>query len=300
MRRNGNADMKTALSIIMAVAVCVVQATNAEEKTMTLAESVKESPANIVNPSITGGVVRVTYVSPRDNLEDWALVLPPATGRTWAVVLHGHGSHGDQLYTREDIRQHWLNPLRAAGLGLLTPNLRDNAWMSPAAVGDLHDLLGWVRTRYGAQRFVFLSGSMGGAGNLIYATLHPEDCAAVVALGATTDLAAYHAWLAGHTNGIQPQIAVAVAQAYGGTPAQLPDLYRRHSSFFQRERLTMPIFTAHGEYDVLMPVDQLRQLAAQLKGRPNFTYEEVPKGNHDSPLFLKSAMTWFIKQAESK
>lgn len=292
--------MRILLATLAIAAAGVAQATNTVENTMTLAETVKETPANIANPAIPGGVVRAAYVSPRDGLADWALAWAPVTGRTWAVVLHGHGSHGDQLYTRADIRQHWRDPLRAAGLGLLTPNLRDNAWMCPAAAEDLHDLLGWVRTRYGAQRFVFLSGSMGGAGNLIYATQYPEDCAAVAALGATTDLAAYHAWLAGHPAGIQPEIAAAIAHAYGGGPAQAPDLYRRHSPCFHAERLTMPLFTAHGERDGLMPVEQLRQLAVRLNGQPNFIYVEVAGGNHDSPLFLPSAMTWIIQQAGRK
>ena len=258
---------------------------------------IKEAPASAANVALPEGVVRVDYASGVDGRSDWALAWAPVTGSVWVVVLHGHGSHGDQLYARADIRHHWLEPLRAAGLGLLTTNLRDNSWMCPAAVEDLHALLGWVRAHYGAQRFVFLSGSMGGTGNLIYATLHPEDCAAVVALGATTDIEAYYAWLVGHKEGIQTQIGAAIAQAYGGTPAEEPDLYRRHSPLLHAERLTMPVFTAHGEKDNLMPVDQLRQLAAKLKGQPNFIYQEIPGGTHDSPLLLKASMDWLIKQS---
>jgi pimeloyl-ACP methyl ester carboxylesterase len=288
--------MRASLAIGVALGVLSMSKCGAANYTNTVA-SIRESPAQAMNPAITQGVTRLDYTSRVDGLKDWALAWPPVTGRTWAVVLHGHGSHGDQLYTRADIREHWLQPLRAAGLGILTANLRDNAWMCPSAADDLHDLVGWVRQRYGADRFVFVSGSMGGFGNLAYAMLHPEDCAAVAALGASTDLAAYYTWCKGHTAGIQPQVGDAIATAYGGTPDQVPELYRRHSPLFHPERFTMPLFLAHGEKDPLMPVAQAREFAAKLKGQPDFIYEEVPGGGHDSPLFLKRPMDWLIQHA---
>lgn len=257
-----------------------------------------EVAAGAAGSAFPPGVLRVSYSSAVDGASDWALAWPPATGRTWAVVLHGHGSHGDQLYTREDVRRAWLTPLRAAGAGILTPNLRDNAWMAPAAATDLHDLLDWARRRFGATRFVFVSGSMGGSGNLIYATLHPGDCAAVVALGAATDLAAYHDWCAQQTGAIQRQVAAAIETAYGGPPARKPELYRQHSPLYQTARLTMPVFLAHGERDTLMPVSQMRALAAELAGRQDCVYSEMVKGGHDAPLTCQPAMDWLIKRIQ--
>jgi dipeptidyl aminopeptidase/acylaminoacyl peptidase len=259
--------------------------------------TVRESAAA---PPLPADVIRLDYTSRVDGVRDWALARPPATGGAWVVVLHGHGSHGDQLYTRADITEHWLGPLWGAGLGLLTPNLRDNAWMSPPAVDDLHDLVGWTRRRFKVGRFLFLSGSMGGTGNLIYAALHPEDCAAVAALGATTDLTAHHDWCMGFAGGIQRQVGEAIEKAYGGPPAAAPERYRRHSPLFHADRLTMPIFLSHGESDALMPVDGIRQLAAQLKDRPDVVYLEIPHGNHDSPLFTRTAMEWLLRQAGRK
>ncbi len=256
----------------------------------------KETAAGPAGSAFPPGVIRVAYTSAVDGASDWALAWPPTTGQTWAVVLHGHGSHGDQLYTRDDVRRAWLTPLRATGAGILTPNLRDNSWMSPAAVADLHDLLGWVRRRFGATRFVFLSGSMGGTGNLIYAVLHPEDCAAVVALGAATDLAAYHDWCAPQKGAIQREVARALETAYGGLPARQPELYRRHSPLYQAARLTMPVFLAHGEKDTLMPVTQMRSLAAELAGREDCVYTEIKGGGHDAPLTCQPALDWLIKR----
>ena len=139
---------------------------------------------------------RWEYESPVGGLSDWALL---RNGREdndlWVVVLHGHGAAGDQLFTRDDLKPR-ERQIAELGLGLLCPNLRGNAWMSPAAVDDLHFLLNRVRERRGARRFVFCSGSMGGTGNLIYAIRHPEDVAGVVALCPATDIGSYYAWAA--------------------------------------------------------------------------------------------------------
>jgi pimeloyl-ACP methyl ester carboxylesterase len=243
-------------------------------------------------PAFPAGVRRVEYASGQDGLRDWALLWPQGSSRLWAVVLHGHGSHGDQLYTREDVRRAWLAPLQAMGLGLLTPNLRDNSWMNPAAAADLHALIEWLRAEWKGERFVFLSGSMGGTGNLIYSMLHPEDSAATVALGAVGDVAAYHAWCMANPLPILREIGQAIESAYGGPPDGAAAAYRSHDVLRHAGNLTMPLFLSHGEGDQLMPVSQARSLAAALAGSAAFRYREVPKGDHDSPLFLTEPTAW--------
>ena len=258
----------------------------------------KESPASATMPEIPSGVVRVDYVSAVDGRSDWALLDSPTRGDVWIVFLHGWGSNGDQLYMRADIREKWLSRFRAAGLGILSANLRDNAHMCPEAVEDLHDLLAWVRKTRNAGPFIFFSGSMGGTGNLIYATFHPEDCAAVAALGAVTDLTTHRANMKQET-GIRQEIGASYVKAYGGTPEEKPDLYRRHSPLYNTEKFTMPLYLAHGEKDDLIAVEQMRALAAALAAKPNVTYVEIPGGDHDSPCFHPPAMEWILKQAET-
>jgi pimeloyl-ACP methyl ester carboxylesterase len=241
-----------------------------------------------------GGVARWTYASGLDGFEDRALVYPGRTP-TWFVVIHGHGSHEDQLYTRPDIARAWLPPLRASGAGILTPNLRDNAWMSPAAVRDLHDLLNAVRDTYGARRFLFFSGSMGGSSNLFYALQHPEDVAALAALGAAPDPAAYARWCGAFEEGsTQRQIGHAIETAYGGPPGTHMSPYQERDAAARASRLTMPVFFSHGEKDALMPVEGARRLAATLRHHPAARYLEVEGGGHDSPLFRPEALTWIL------
>jgi len=248
------------------------------------------------------GLLKLDYQSPVDGQEDWAMLLPAGAGiHTWAVVIHGHGSKGNQLYVRPDLQQYWLPEYLQRGIGILTPTLRGNAWMSPTAVQDMDALLAYVRQQFGAKQFIFSSGSMGGTSNLIYASLRPQNVAGIIARGAVCDLAAYHAFCRLQaddqkavqydratllrTMDIRQEIADSLELHYGGTPAEKAELYRKHSPLFHAEKmLEIPIFLTHGTADELMPVSQSRQFAGALAKHPHFAYIEIPGGNHDSPL----------------
>jgi pimeloyl-ACP methyl ester carboxylesterase len=167
--------------------------------------------------------------------------------------------------------------------------------MGPAAVADLHELLAWHREQHPQAHYVFFRGSMGGASNLIYAVLHPQDVAAVVALGAVADIGAYVGWcraVGAAGAAVLAEIAAAIEDAYGGSSEQQPRDYRAHNVLIHSRRLTMLVFLAHGEHDALMPVEQSRALAAALSDGPSFRYIETP-GDHDSPLELAGeAVDW--------
>jgi pimeloyl-ACP methyl ester carboxylesterase len=243
------------------------------------------------------GVERLDYASGVDGTADWAMVWPGESTERWIVKLHGHGSHGDQLWTRPDLRDQWLPAFRATGASILSPNLRDNAWMGPSAAADLHDLLTFVRSRYSVKEFIFASGSMGGTSNLVYAVLHPEDVAAVVALCAVTDMGPYYDWCRRTTGGpgSLAGIADAIQNGYDSTPAERPDVYQAHSALAHADRLTMPVMLVHGSADEIIPVDESRRLAQRLDGVGTFRYVEMPDGHHDSPLAkCVEALHWVL------
>lgn len=232
-----------------------------------------------------------------EGLADWALLRVPEDGKDWLVCIHGHGSNGDQLYVREDVRDLWLPEFVRLGFGVLTPNLRGNAWMCKSAAQDITDLLDFLREEWEAERFIFASGSMGGTSNLIYASLHPENVDAVVALGAASNLASYHNWCRQRNQGVIAEIADAIEQAYGGTPAELPENYESHSALANSDKLTMPVYIAHGSLDELIPVSQMRLLCGKLSESPQFVYLEIPDGNHDSPLHRIDSFSWALDKA---
>jgi len=243
-------------------------------------------------------VQHLTYTG-EGGLRDWALYWP-GTGDTCVVAIHGHGSTGDQLFTRADIRDAWLPAYREFGLGVLSVNLRGNAWMSEAAVHDLHRLLKWVRAHKDVRRFLFISGSMGGTSNLIYAVRHPEDVAALVALCPATDIGQYAQWCAARATGIIGEINAAIVAAYGGTPDEQPERYAAHSAVQHAARLTMPALVIHGDNDATIPVEEARRLATAMEGRENFSYVEMPGGHHDSPLMAFDVRGWLARFAETQ
>ena len=249
-----------------------------------------------LQPDLPEGTWRLSYQSLVDGARDWALFRPGLPGAPWVVALHGHGSTGDQLFTRADIRDQWLAHYLNRGLGVFSPHLRGNSWMSPAAAADLHQALVWLRREHGARRLLFFSGSMGGTANLIYAALHPEQVSAVAALCPATDLTTYWHWCRRQPTAIVAEIAAAIAQAYGGSPVDCPARYAAHSARAQAAALTMPVLVAHGTADALIPVSESRQLAACLAGSPGLVYRELEGGDHEAPLHQAGALEWLDQQ----
>ncbi|MBT4503222.1 MAG: prolyl oligopeptidase family serine peptidase [Gemmatimonadetes bacterium] len=251
-------------------------------------------------PDAPSGVEKLSYKSDQDGMKDWALARRPDKGSTWVVHLHGHGSSGDQIYTRADIRDLWLSHYLRLGFGVLSPNLRGNAWMCPEAVVDLHLLLDVTRREYGGRTFYFVSGSMGGTGNLMYATAHPEDVALLVALCPVTDIASYHEWCRSYPGGVRDEIRAAIESAYGGSPDQVPKRYAGHCAIRHADRLTMPLLLAHATGDATIPVEQSRRLRQRLSSASNMTYVEIEGGNHDSPLHGSGMLKWLDQNFQRK
>jgi len=231
--------------------------------------------------SFSDNTSKLIYESSFDKLEDWALI-EKGSRNIWAIYLHGHGSTGEQLYTRPDVVENYLAAIRKNGLGIIAPNLRNSAWMSHAAVYDFHEILAFVKEKYPGASFIFLSASMGGTGALIYSTRHPEDISGIAAGCPASDLTRYCEWC--RTNNVHIGIADAIEESYQGKPADRPDIYREHSAYANYKKLTMPLHLSHGNADSIIPVEESRLLAAKLSGKKDFCYLEIEGGHHDAPL----------------
>ena len=211
---------------------------------------------------------------------DWYLVREGGVGRPCFVFLHGHGSGGDQLLKRADIREGWTAFLVRNGFSVISPNLGGNSWMSPAAAADLAAILRREKEILRWDRLFVVGGSMGGSAALIFARLHPELVDGVAALGAAPDPAAYMDWLVGGTLPVHADILAALRRAY-------PDgeLARAHSAVEGFEALRgKPVVLIHAADDAVMPATGASALAARLSDDPAFLYEELPAGGHDAPL----------------
>ena len=232
---------------------------------------------------------KLSYVSAADGSSDWAMYHHQGEGDC-VIVLHGHGSRGDQILLREDC-QPWLEKFRSERMNVLSPNLRGNAWMCPLAVSDLADLIRKGKAQYGWKRIFFVSGSMGATGALIFAAQHPELVDGVAALGAATDLKRFAKWCSGQTTSTAASIREAIETQYGKAD------YERHNVCSHADALTMPVYYAHGGADKVIPVSEARSLRDLLvsAGKKDFRYVEIPEGDHDSPLPLAGeALTYLL------
>lgn len=236
---------------------------------------------------------RLEYQSAVDGKTDWYLYHDAGPARDCVVVLHGHGSHGDQLLTRPDLAP-WLASLERWSVSVVSPNLRDNAWMSPPAAADLKNLLENGKKRYAWRRIFFCSGSMGGTSALIFAVLYPELVDGLVVLGAASDIGRYRSWCAAQTHPVLREIHDAISAGYRDGD------YSLHNVLAHAEKLTMPLFLCHGEADHTIPVSEARSLAERLAGRKTFSYHEIKGGNHDSPLpFFPEGLEKLLSRGES-
>lgn len=246
-------------------------------------------------------VEKTVFRSALDGVLDWAVISPPTRGNAWAVFLHGHGSFGDQLFVRPDIKANWLPHLRKHGLGILGANTRGNAWMNPAAAHDLAGLIHWLRDTKAAKQIILVGGSMGGTSALIFAGLHPDLVDGVVSLCPASDLATYVPWASARRNEkpVLGQIADTIVERYAGTPESNPALYKAHSAVANAKRMRMPVTVVQAEGDAVIPVEQARSFAQQLSGRMTFRYLELPGGHHDSALTeLGESLDWvMVRQA---
>lgn len=258
---------------------------------------VRTSPAP---PELPRGLLRIDTTSRVDGRKDWGYLWPSDDSNApWLVNLHGHGSHGDQLFTRPDIREAWLPDFRRRRFSIVTPNLRDNAWMGPTAARDLHDLVIWLRREHRARQVLLAGGSMGGSSIVAYCALYPRDVAGAIALCPATDPASYYAWCRTQSSPICAEIADAIRNGYGAEPTAAPRVFRAHSAVANARKLTMPLYIAHGARDSLIPVDQSRRLAAAMAHSARFRYRELPEGEHDAPLAcMGEALEWLMGQLQ--
>ena len=222
----------------------------------------------------------VEYTSSVDGFRDRYLFHDAGKKTDCLVYLHGHGSDGSQLFTREDIKVN-LPLIGEFGLSVISPDLRGNGWMCPAAVDDLAEILSFCREKHHFRRFVFMGGSMGGTGALIFAMRRPELVDALGVMGGVSKLRRYRESLRRHCLlPIHREILDAIEAHYRESD------YDLHDVSAQAERIDMPLFFAHGTADGIMPVQEMYDLRDRLDGRPGKGFRTVPRGGHDSPLPL--------------
>lgn len=220
--------------------------------------------------------IDVEFTSQLDGSAQRYVVMLPAnwdekTPADLMLALHGHGS--DRWQFIRDARDECL-ALRAVaaryGMVFVAPDYRaKTSWMGPKAEADVLQILDELSRRYPIRRTLVCGGSMGATSALALAVRHPDRFDGVVALNGTANLVEYQ--------GFQD----AIAESYGGPPAEVPEAYSDRSAELHADRLTMPLAATVGGRDTVVPPDSVRRLVRQLQrdGKPALLIDR-PDGGH--------------------
>ena len=171
------------------------------------------------------------------------------------IALHGHGSDRQQ-FAKHPLAEGQAARNIAAKYAMLyvSPDYRaKTSWMGPKAEADVVQIIGDLKQQYRVGRVFICGGSMGGTSALTFAALHPELIDGVAAMNGTANVLEYG------------NFQDAFQESYGGPKKAIPDEYKKRSSEYWPERLTMPVAMATGGLDTLVPPDSCRRLAAVLK-----------------------------------
>lgn len=230
------------------------------------------------------------FTSQLDGSEQrYVVVHPPAFDDDMyhdiVIALHGHGSDRWQFVTND--RPECLATRTSAAQNnmiLVSPDYRaTTSWMGPAADSDLLQILDELHGTYRIRHVIVAGGSMGATSALAFAAMHPDRVDGVVAMNGTANLIEY------------PNFSEAIAASYGGSRADVPDVYRVRSAELFPERLTMPLAVTTGGNDTLVPPESTLRLAASLKqrGAPVLSIHR-PQGGHDTNYEDAAAAAKFV------
>lgn len=120
---------------------------------------------------------------------------------------------------------------------------------------------------------------------MAYACMHPEKINGVIAMG-MCDIFTRLDFARKSKNEVLQKLAEVTFEAYGGSLEDKPELFRERSVLANHKKLNMPIILTMGESDALIPVAETRKIVDAMSGMENFTYYEIPEGNHDSALWV--------------
>lgn len=229
--------------------------------------------------------------------EDHA-VIHPSDSATWVVYFHSYGGNALEIFNSPLIHPLWLDAVKTAGFGLISFDAFENSWMAPYAADAIHAALSIIRKRYKIKNLIFIGGSMGGSGVLIYSIRYPQDVMAALAMCPVSDIGTHYEQSRNHPDPDYYMKNWPVARHYGATEALRNDAFRINSVRQNAHRLTMPLVISHGTGDTWIPVSHSDHLATLLSGKKDFKYFRYPDADHFLPSVqgFKDSWPWLLHQ----
>ncbi|MDO4587270.1 MAG: alpha/beta fold hydrolase [Planctomycetia bacterium] len=207
------------------------------------------------------------------------------------IGLHGHGADRWQyINAKRGETDAALDVAKEQKMIFISPDYRAaTSWMGPAAEADLLQIIKELKQKYQIDKIFLTGGSMGGTSVLTFAALHPE----------LIDGVASQNGLANHFE--YEMFQDAIAESFGGTKAEIPEEYKKRSSEYFPEKLTMPLGITLGGRDTIVPPDSVLRLVKTLqKMNRKVLLIYRPEGGHETDYNDTKASIEFVMGLENK
>ncbi len=238
-------------------------------------------------------VEKVTYRNPHDGLTIPAFVFQP-------LVSRGKGQHPALVWVHENIRGHlyehyipFIRQATALGFVVIAPEYRGSVGYGKAfydaidyggaEVDDVVQAAAVLALRYPSvnpNRIGIIGWSHGGMIALLAAARSPHTFQAAAALVPVTNL--FHRLA---RKGVDTQRrAIDPQNRFGGSPAEVPSVYRERSPLFQVDRLTIPVLVHVADNDTDVEIEEAMPLVDALRARKgalaSVKVYHAPPGGH--------------------
>lgn len=219
---------------------------------------------------------RQQFISHVDNKLDFFALAPTAVNApkgNITLFVYLHGMNGDYLEPFEMPKAKPMGPVlidHYPNALILSCNYRGRAsFGNDAALADISQNIRQIAEQYPIQKIILVGTSMGGMTVLNYAAAAPPDIqnkiAGIVSIEGTGDLAKLYEVTK------EPTIKIALVKALGGTPSQIPQVYRNHSFIYNKSRLPQRVRVAivSSNRDQLVPPELQHDVIDALNSNRN-------------------------------
>lgn len=252
--------------------------------------NVIKSAAMMPGESPGSQVYRRSFISEVDGEPDCFGVIPPGSSASYkdltlVVYLHGMGSSYVEPFVgpvEEPVAE--AVTAKVPSIVFLSVSYRKQAsWGSDNALADISQNIREVSAQFPVRHIVMMGTSMGGCISLTYAEQAPPDIkgkiCGIVSVESAGDLSSLY--------DTSENIAVreALVAAFGGTPAQASDAYRRRSFLGNLDLLSpkTAVAVVSARSDSIVPPQLQKNIAEEL-GKRNVPVKLIEvDGGHRMP-----------------
>ncbi len=212
-------------------------------------------------------IVQQEYKDPTSGAATSYLLYKPSVEtepkkRSLLIYLYGAGGSIKNYNFKRKPYAKLREQLAKRGYYVMVPELGTGHFMNDAAKAKVDGIVAQVlkQQQIPASRVHVMGTSMGGGSSLAYAIHRPDLIRSVCAVVPMTD---FSVWVQEN-----PGYQKVIAQSYGGTREEIPDVYKKNSAtqnidLFEK----IPVMLVHGTADRVVVYEHSQKLAELLKAK---------------------------------